>query len=116
METQLNDLESLIITNDNILTVLQTLDSMKNELLHIKDNESVMHVQDRIENLRSTLINSNSCEQFVETLIRIEDKTSMAELLSLIDQDSVLFKKLKSALEKSEAEVNSHYNMSFETT
>ena len=116
METQLNDLESLIITNDNILTVLQTLDSMKNELLHINDNESVMHVQDRIENVRSTLINSNSCEQIVETLIRIEDKASMAELLSLIDQDSVLFKKLKSALEKSEAEVNSHYNMSFETT
>merc|ERR1712150_96948 len=104
---KLDEIESLTITTENTINVLQTLDDMKNELLDIDNDETseLRDVQDRIDHLHSQIIQSQCCEELIETLIKLDDKTSMITLLSLIDENSSFYKQLKSALEKSEAEI-----------
>ena len=99
------------MTVDNhfiFISALQTLDDMKNELIDIDNDETseLQNVQDRIDHLHSQIIQSQYCEELIATLIRIDDKTTMITLLSLMDKNSLFYKQLKSALEKSEAEVS----------
>ena len=80
---------------------------MKNELIDIDDKTSELRdVQNRIDHLHSHIIESQCCEEFIEMLIRLDDKTTMIKLITLIDKNSLIYKQLKSALEKSEAEVS----------
>ena len=80
---------------------------MKNELIDIDDETSELRdVQDRINHLHSQIIQSQCCEELVEMIIRLDDRITMIKFLSLIDENSSFYKKLKSALEKSEAEVS----------
>ena len=89
------------------ILVLQILDEMKNELIDIDDETSeIRDVQDRINHLHSQIIQSQCCEELVEMIIRLDDRITMIKFLSLIDENSLFYKKLKSALEKSEAEVS----------
>ena len=134
MNQRLDEIESLTITTENIIngknysfkkhfipslkrwqklhllfiSVLQILDEMKNELIDIDDDETseLRDVQDRINHLHSQIIQSQCCEELIETIIRLDDKITMIKFLSLIDENSLFYKKLKSALEKSEAEVS----------
>ena len=133
MNQRLDEIESLTISTENIINgknylfkkhfllslkrceklhsifilVLQILDEMKNELIDIDDETSELRdVQDRINHLHSQIIQSQCCEELIETIIRLDDKITMIKFLSLIDENSLFYKKLKSALEKSEAEVS----------
>ena len=133
MNQRLDEIESLTITTENIINgknylfkkhfmpslkrceklhfifilVLQILDEMKNELIDIDDETSELRdVQDRISHLHSQIIQSQCCEELVEMIIRLDDRITMIKFLSLIDENSLFYKKLKSALEKSEAEVS----------
>ena len=133
MNQRLDEIESLTISTENIIngknylfkktfhaksqrceklhfifiSVLQILDEMKNELIDIDDETSELRdVQDRINHLHSQIIQSQCCEELVEMIIRLDDKITMIKFLSLIDENSLFYKKLKSALEKSEAEVS----------
>ena len=91
----------------HFISVLQILDEMKNELIDIDDETSELRdVQDRINHLHSQIIQSQCCEELVEMIIRLDDRITMIKFLSLIDENSLFYKKLKSALEKSEAEVS----------
>ena len=84
-----------------------SFNDMKNEITDMDDETSQLQdVQDRIDNLHSQIIQSQCCEELIETLIRLDDKTSIIKILSLIDENSLFYKQLKSALEKSEAEVS----------
>jgi len=106
MNQRLDEIESLTISTENIINVLQILDEMKNELIDIDDDETseLRDVQDRINHLHSQIIQSQCCEELIEMIIRLDDKITMIKFLSLIDENSLFYKKLKSALEKSEAE------------
>ena len=95
--------------------MMQNLEDMNDDLKDVKkDNdenaEAFKETEDRIESLRTKLWQSNILEKFTERLMRMEDKDAMTKILPFLDKNSQIYKRIKAALEKSEAEVNSTFS------
>ena len=113
MQSQLSHLESMTVTTENIISMMQNLEDMNDDLKDVKKDDKDENAQafrdteDRINALRSKLWQSNILEKFTERLMRMEDKDAMTKILPFLDKNSQIYKRIKAALEKSEAEVNS---------